>query len=59
MTILDVLKCLLELCHPGKKQDVARKDLSKTCILVWSEVQLSIPFSHVPLKLVIRGKGRI
>lgn len=61
MIVSNVLKCLLEICHFGDKQDVAKRDLLKTYILFWRKVQLSIlyPFVPSPLKTLIRGKGRI
>lgn len=52
MIILNIIKCLLEICHSSKRQDVTRRDLLKTCILVSSKIQLSIlrPFLPYTLK---------
>lgn len=52
MIILNIIKCILEICHSGKRQDVTRRDLLKTCILVSSKIQLSIlrPFLPHTLK---------
>lgn len=59
--IPNVSKYLLEIRHSGAKQDVTRRDLLKTCISFWSEIQLSIlhPLLPCPLKPLIRDKGRI